>query len=99
MLLGSLYDMMYDPPRIVYSGLLLQGKRHGSMGVSYYADGSVSYKGSWVYDQQHGFGRTYWKTGLVQYEGAFKRGVKEGIGKQVPETKNVFLKMCFLFFF
>jgi hypothetical protein len=82
-LLGSLYDMMHDPPRIVYSGLLFQGKRHGALGVSYFPDGTVSYKGSWSYDFQHGIGKTFWKnSGLLQYEGSFKRGVKEGIGKQ-----------------
>ncbi len=80
-ILGALHDMMHDPPRLVYTGLLLQGKRNG-FGVSYYADGSPCYKGSWLYDLEQGYGKTFWKsTGLLQYEGNFSRGMKEGIGR------------------
>jgi antitoxin component YwqK of YwqJK toxin-antitoxin module len=86
LVLGTLYEMQCDKPRIVYTGFLYKGKRHGGLGVSYYPDGSVCYKGPWVMDEQHGQGRTFWKNGSLQYSGQFRHGRKEGVGTQVWAT-------------
>ncbi len=80
--MGTLYDMLCEKPCIVYSGFLYKGKRHGGLGVSYYPDGSVCYKGPWVMDEQHGVGKTFWKNGSLQYQGHFQHGKKEGVGVQ-----------------
>ena len=82
LVLGTLYDMLQDPPRILYSGFFRQGRRHGALGVSYYPDGSMSYRGPWLFDEPHGAGQTFWKSGSLQYEGQFRNGRKEGLGKQ-----------------
>lgn len=82
LLLGTLYDMTHEPPRIVYSGHLFKGKRHGPLGVSFYPDGARCYQGSWDNDEMHGMGVTFWKNGSQQYRGQFQHGVKEGLGTQ-----------------
>ena len=83
LVLGTLYDMSAaEGPRIVYSGFLSRGMRHGAMGQMYYPDGAVAYRGEFVDDEMHGQGTSFWKNGSEQYRGQFRFGVKDGIGTQ-----------------
>ena len=63
----------------VYTGDVLNGKRHGK-GTCTWHTGSV-YEGKWQNDKRHGKGKYTWSDGTV-YEGEWKDGIRNGRGKE-----------------
>ena len=74
LVLGTLYDVLYDKPRVVYCGPLRKGMRDGDIGISYHNSGTKAYVGPFRNDFASGLGKTFWKNGLLQYEGNFVNG-------------------------
>ena len=71
--------------RIVYKGLVYDGKKV-CYGEEYYADsGTVEYRGYYLNGLRHGWGCLYDKEGGVMYEGNWYFGKNDNLSLRVPD--------------
>lgn len=84
----DLYERSLFSRRLVYSGGVVDGKRHGR-GTSYHQNGDEAYSGDWRDDKRYGRGKMTFENGTT-YEGEWRDDKLCGQGKGVTKDGLVY---------